>query len=352
MNGRTIMALLALAAIPRIANGDQTWREQSRRVEPAAGLELLVVENARGRIEVRPSGDQSLHITALKVARAASTVEAQKIARAATVELEHDGSRYTVRVRYPQRESLRVNFWDGFDLSMPRLEVRLTIEVPDRIAVQLQASSGDVITQDLKGDQRLHASSGDVSVDGAEGRVDVSTSSGDVTLVDSREARVSTSSGDVDVTGRADRVTVTTGSGDVSVGEADSLHVQTTSGEVSVERASEGATVQTSSGEVSLLSAAGRLSVSTVSGEIKMHVTGPLRDGSLVSSSGDIRLGLDPGVACTLDVRTSSGSLDIDVPMRSQTLTRQRVTGVVREGGPQVHLRSTSGSIAVVSGEP
>ena len=346
------MVLLALTATPGVAGADQAWREQSRRVEPAAGLEQLVVENARGRIDVRPSPDENLHVTALKIARAASTSDAQKIARTATVEIEHDGPRYVVRVRYPRHESVRVNFWDGFDLSLPRLEVRLTIQVPARLAVQLQSSSGDVLTQDLEGEQRLRASSGDVSVDGARGRVEVGTSSGDVALTDSREARVNTSSGDVEVVGRSRVLTVTTGSGDVSVAEAESLQVETTSGEVSVERAPRGAAIQTSSGEVSLSSTAGRVSVATVSGGIKSRVTGPLREMSLSSSSGDIRLGLDSAAACTIEMRTSSGSLDLDVPARTQSLTRQRLTAVIRGGGPPVRLRTTSGSIDVVSGEP
>lgn len=347
------MLALVLGVAPQSVAADQAWREQSRRTVPAAGLDLVVVENARGRIEVRPSPDADLHITALKIARANSGADAREIARATSVELQRDGSRYLIRVKYPRKESIRVNFWEGFDLSMPRLEVRMTVEVPAALGVQLTASSGDLFTHDLRGEQRLRASSGDVSVDAAAGPVDVTTSSGDVSLADARAARVATTSGDVEVIGRPRRLAVTTSSGDVAIDEvSDSLRVETASGDVTVERAGRDATVSSSSGEVRMLGASGRLSVSTVSGEIRASVVAPLREASISSSSGDIRLGLDPNVGCTLEMRTSSGSLDIDVPIRTQTVTRRLVTGVVRDGTAPIKLRTTSGSIDVVSGEP
>src|SRR5262245_5974110 len=353
MKPREAWLVLALCAVPGLAVADQAWREQSRRTIPAAGIEQLVVENARGRIEVHPSRDADLHVTALKIARANSESEARTIASAATVQLRKDGKRYVIRVRYPQKESVHVNFWDGFDLSMPRLEVRLSVDVPSALAVQLISSSGDLFTYDLSGVQRLKATSGDVSVEGASGSVDVTTSSGDVSLTDARAVRAGTSSGDVEVVGKSTALQISTASGDVSIEDmADSVKVETTSGDVSVESAGQTAMVSTSSGEVHLGEGAGRVSISTVSGEIHAGVAMPLREAAISTSSGDIRVGLATDVGCTIEMRTSSGSLDIDVPVRTQTLTRRLVTGVVRDGAAPVKLRSVSGSIAVVSGEP
>ncbi|HET9325266.1 MAG TPA: DUF4097 family beta strand repeat-containing protein [Candidatus Eisenbacteria bacterium] len=353
MKAKWFLVALALASTPGWALADRAWREQSRREVPADGLSTLVVDNARGRIDVRPSADGKLRITALKIARAATEAEAKKIAATAAVELQRDGARYVVKVKYPRKESVHVNFWEGFDLSVPRLEVRLAVEVPAALAVQLHASSGDIFTQDLRGEQRLRASSGDVSVDGATGPVDVVTSSGDVELMDPRSARVTTSSGDVEISGSPNVLAVSTSSGDVDIDDvSDSIRVETTSGDVSIESAARGATVSTSSGEVRIGSTAGRLSITTVSGEIKTHVTAPLQDATFVTSSGDIRLGLDSRVGCRVEMRTSSGSLDLGVPVRTQTLTRRLVTGVIRDGSAPVRMKSASGSIAVVSGEP
>src|SRR4030095_13687954 len=102
---------------------------------PAEGLTVLLVDNARGRTRVRPSTDGKLHITARETARAGAEDEAKKIARTASVELSREGSRYVVKVKYPRKESVHVNFWDGFDLSVPRLEVRLAGEGPPPLAL-------------------------------------------------------------------------------------------------------------------------------------------------------------------------------------------------------------------------
>src|SRR5437867_1325234 len=149
MKSRFFPLVLVLGTVPAVAGADQVWREQSRRTIPAEGLAVVVVvENARGRVEARPSADGSLHITALKIARAASSSDAREIARSTTVELERDGNRYFVRVKYPRKESVHVNFWDGFDLSTPRLEVRVEVDVPPAAGVQLVATSGDLFTHD------------------------------------------------------------------------------------------------------------------------------------------------------------------------------------------------------------
>jgi len=174
-----------------------------------------------------------------------------------------------------------------------------------------------------------------------------------VELVDPRSAVVNTSSGDVEISGSPNALAVSTSSGDVEVDDvSDSLRIETTSGDVSIENAARGGTVSTNSGEVSIRSISGRFSVTTVSGEIRTRIIAPLQEASFATSSGDIRLGIDSKVACRVEMRTTSGSLDLGVPVRTQTLTRRLVTGVIRDGVAPLRLRSTSGSIALVSGEP
>ena len=349
-----ILCLLALATMPRPVLGADAWREQSQASVPAAGLQVVTVDNARGRIEVRQSHDQSVHITALKITRAGGRSESKELARQTLVELGREGSRYSVRVQYPKLRSIHVNIWNGLEeLGMPRAEVRLTIEIPTHLAVELGASSGDIFTEGLVGSQTLRASSGDVSIEGARGPVSVATSSGDVTIVDTRMARVGTSSGDVDVRGGAAVLGIETRSGDVTIEQAaDSLRVGTSSGDVTVERAGRGAALRSTSGEVILRSVSGRISITTGSGEVQLGLVAPLASADVNTTSGDIRLGVDDRLACTLELRTSSGAIDVDLPVHPQTLTRRLVTAVVRGGGAPVTVHSGSGSIAVVRGEP
>jgi DUF4097 and DUF4098 domain-containing protein YvlB len=353
MRASSFILLMAVGLLPGQPVGAEVLREQSRRSVPSAGLTTIVVQNPRGRTEARPSPDSNLHITALKIARGSRKSDAQEASRATTVELAREGSRYVVRVRYPRRESVRVNFWEPFDLSVPRLEVRITVEVPRGMAVELAASSGDLMTQGLSAPQSLRSSSGDVSVERAAGNVEVTTASGDVSITDASSAHIGTSSGDVEASGRTRALVATTSSGDVEVGEvAESLRIETVSGDISVDRAAKGAEVRTTSGEVRIRSVGGFLTATSVSGEIQVGLAAPLREATIVTSSGDIRAGLGQAVGCRLEMRSSSGSFDLDVPVRAQTLSRRLVTGVVGNGAASVSLRSSSGNIAVVLGEP
>ena len=337
--------------IPASATAD-TWREQSRQTVAGGGLTQLEVQNSRGRIDARPSPDADLHIVALKVVRGSTTDAAKDLARQTAVELERQGNRYVIRVRYPKSQSIHVNIWQDLDnFSVPKVEVQLTVQVPPRVTVELSSSSGDLASQDLAVAQSLRTSSGEVSVAGAGGRISVSTASGDVSLTDARAGRIATASGNVDVHGAPGVYRVATSSGDVTIDAAsDSLWIESTSGDVVVRKAGRDPGVRTSSGDVTLRGASGKISVTTVSGEVEAQLAPPLAEASVSSSSGDLKIGLEPRVGCKLELRTTSGTIDINGALRPETLTRRLVTGTVGSGSAPVTVHSSSGSITVSTG--
>jgi DUF4097 and DUF4098 domain-containing protein YvlB len=239
------------------------------------------------------------------------------------------------------------------ELTIPRIEVRLALEVPAGVAVELDGASADFDGEGLSAPLTLHSASGDADLRRCVGDVQISTASGDVTIEGSRAVSVTTVSGDVHVAMTRGPLRIHTSSGDVAIGDlSDSLAVETTSGDIEVGRAPAGATIATSSGGISVRHAAGRLRARSVSGDVKAVLEPPLRGAEIVTSSGEIGLGLEDTVGCALELRTSSGSLDIGVPCRTQTLTRQLVSAVVRQGTTPVMLRSVSGDITVTRGEP
>jgi hypothetical protein len=83
---------------------------------------------------------------------------------------------------------------------------------------------------------------------------------------------------------------------------------------------------------------------------VEAAIEGPLRRAEVSTASGEIHVRLGPRASCALELRTSSGSLDLDVPLTMQTVTRHRVAGVVRGGTAPVELRSASGDIIVKGG--
>ena len=327
--GAAIALALGCLAVPAVA---ENLREASEKTIEVRGFSALSVENARGRIEVSAGPPGQVKIAALKTVRARSQDHAHELSDGTIVETDVRSGRLTIRVRYPQRQAIQVNLWEGFNSEdYPRSDVRLTIEVPAGFPVDLRSSSGDQATQGLRGTQSLTAASGDISVAHSAGAVAIRTASGDVT-----------------VDGASGPVRVNTSSGDVEVPTAsDSLNVQTTSGDVEVSDASGGVVVETVSGEVRVQRAAKRVRIGTVSGEIRAALQAPLLGARFSTTSGDVVAELDDRVGCTLDMRTSSGSIDLDVSARTRSVSRRAVTAVVGDGKAPIQVETASGDITI-----
>ena len=93
-----VVAALLAAATPAMAGRD-VWREQSQKTVEVKGFDRVEVINARGRIDLTPSPDGRLHVTALKIVRVEGLDRAKSLAREIVVETGTDGDRYRMEVR-------------------------------------------------------------------------------------------------------------------------------------------------------------------------------------------------------------------------------------------------------------
>ena len=335
-----------------VAAGDglanETWREQSVRVVDRQGITAIEVTNARGRVDVRPSADGRIHLTALKIVRASDDASRGRLARETVVEAGPQAGRFVVRARYPQRH-LRIGLWESFaGVTWPRVEVRIVLEVPADLPVTLNGTSADLFTTGLAGPQALKTTSGDVEVHDARGPMEMVSTSGDLAAADIGRARISTVSGDLDITGARGAVFARTTSGDVMLRNCgDSLRIETVSGDVHADRASLGVHVRTTSGDIQIEGAGGRVELESVSGEIRVALARPLLGAEVETSSGDIGAELGPDVSCKLDMGTSAGTIEVGLPVETRTVTRRSVVAVVRGGTTLVSLRTGSGNITV-----
>jgi DUF4097 and DUF4098 domain-containing protein YvlB len=347
----TIALCLAVIPAPALASSEP-WREQSEKVVDAGALKGVRVENARGLITARRGDRSNLRLTAVKIARGRDREQAMKFARETQVTTATEDGRFVVRVRYPQRQMLRVSFFDLFGgFEFPRVEVRLALEVPGGMPVWLNSTSGDLETESLSGTQSLGTTSGDVTVLGAAGALEVSTVSGDIQASDVASARFRTVSGDVRLNQAKGPLSVHTTSGEIDVsGGTDSLSLASVSGGIRVDGAPRGVVAQSTSGDVTIGPAAGVVRTETSSGDVRVELRSPLGRAEISTASGDIEVDLGGTLGCSLDMRTSNGTLDTDVPLEVQTVSRRMVTGIVRRGTAPVHLRSSSGDITVRGG--
>ncbi len=352
MNLRLLVPLFLAALLARPAAGGETLREQSQRVLDATGIAALRVDNSRGLIRVGRSADGRIHLTALKIARSTRRERAARYARETEVSVATEGGRCSIRVRYPQRETVRVSFWEWCSgLEMPAIEVRLALEVPASLPVTLRSTSGDIETDGLDGPQDLETTSGDVSATRAGGPLRAGSTSGDVEVDGAAAALLRTVSGDVLAANAAGALDAHTTSGDLVVrGAADSLALGTVSGNIRVDRAPRGVRATTTSGDIEVSGAAGAVRLGASSGDIVVRLAPGLSNAEISTASGDIDARLAEGLGCAVELRTSNGTLDVSVPLEVKTVTRHLVIGRVRQGTTAVSLRTSSGDIHLVGG--
>lgn len=202
-----------------------------------------------------------------------------------------------------------IEFADG------RLTVRSPREFPLRtvpLIIQVSAPSESSIT--------ARSSSADIAITGVAAGLDAATGSGEIRAQRcTGAAEVRTGSGDVQLGTVAGRLRVRTGSGQVDV--------------TSVEGPAGTGTVQTGSGDVRLGAIQHDVSARTGSGDLTV-VDACAGGLELTTGSGQVRVGIHPGVIAELDVSSGSGRARSDLP----------VGGPPTEGEVVLRVRARTGS--------
>lgn len=210
------------------------------------GEVALDLRVAAGRIDIEAV--QGSTTTEIELDARGSDEEVNEVLEEARIEARERRGGYEVIVHIQDRRRLGLAFWR-------KVEVRLTIRVPEGTTVQFEgasadirgrgrfgaveadSASGDVEFEDVAGEAKINSASGDVSARNIEGAADVNTASGDVDLgrvggpLDAK-----TASGDVDVDEAEAGVKIKSASGDQRIGAvtAGIVDVQSMSGDISV----------------------------------------------------------------------------------------------------------------------
>jgi hypothetical protein len=353
-----ILALLLTgAATPAPASiSVSPYVESSERVVDAHGLEGLAVDNPRGLVHVTTSSDGRLHVVATKTCHARRDEDARRFARETTVDAAAHDRRFVVAVHYPRHLEAGVCFWDLFSesgrrrLRMPGVEVRLEIQVPAGLPVEVATTSGDVACEGLSGAQRLTSTSGDVYAQGTSAAIEAQSTSGNVVLNDVSGARVRTTSGDVQASHLAALEAIST-SGRIRVLDARKpLALETTSGGIEVRDAPAGIHARTVSGRLEVTGACARVDVETRSGDILAQLREPLQAAQVSSASGDVQLELPGGIGADLRAHSTSGSIDCTIPVTIVEHGRNSLQAKVGRGGAPVRIETSSGDVSITSG--
>ena len=183
---------------------------------------------------------------------------------------------------------------------------------------------------------RTHSGSGDQIIEGTHGNVEVQTGSGDVRLASlSGEIRLQTGSGNVRAHQISGAVHGGTGSGDIEIDET---------GQGDVE-------LRTGSGNINARGIQGGFRGETGSGDVTAEGT---QSGAwdIRTGSGNVRVRLPGNAAFDADISTSSGSVDVGMPIEMSVQGRveeahKSIHGKVHGGGPTLRIHTGSGDIHI-----
>jgi hypothetical protein len=213
------------------------------------------------------------------------------------------------------------------------VSISYEVTVPPNTSVRTRSGSGRQRIGGVRNDVDASAGSGRIFIEHVAGPVRASAGSGAIELIDTEGGLdVSTGSGAIRADGVDGPIRARAGSGRVQVA------IESAEGDVDISTGSGSIAVSGVRGGVRLRAGSGRI---VVDGE-------PIRDWNVKASSGSVEMRLPPNAAFDLDASTGSGSINSAHPIQLQgTLSRRRVQGRVRGGGPRIDASTGSGSIRI-----
>ena len=321
---RTILLLLVAAAFAPAIVRAQSVQGSFERTLSVSGPPEIEVSTGSGRIEVRRGGDGRIEVRGEVRAsddwgnRRAGLSREERVRRIeANPPIEQTGN------------VVRIGRIDDPDLQNG-VSISYTLTVPADSSLRSKTGSGSHRIEGVRGN--VHAATGSGSIAAREvGSVTASAGSGsiDVERADGL-VRMNTGSGQIRATRVNGAIAARTGSGGIDV-------VQSGSGDVEV---------SSSSGTVRIRGVNGRLRASTTSGGLNVEGK-PAGDWELSAASGGIHVDVPDGSGFDLDATTSSGSIDVGMPVVMNTSGRRALRGTVGGGGSRLRVRTSSGSIDI-----
>lgn len=143
---------------------------------------------------------------------------------------------------------------------------------------------------------------------------------------------------------------VRTVNGGISItGRYERAGAKTTNGSITVENSSGGLVARTTNGSIRVRGFEGRIEAGTTNGNIRLEGL-TFKDGvSAGTTNGSITLALASPETVNADLlaRTTNGSITVDFSVTVQNLSqsRRRVEAKIGQGGPEISLHTTNGSI-------
>lgn len=136
---------------------------------------------------------------------------------------------------------------------------------------------------------------------------------------------------------------------EVTVPRSMNLSLEDTNGAVDVSGVHGEHHVETTNGHLELTRCGGSLDAETTNGAIRVELL-DVTPGKAVraeTTNGRITLSVPQNFAAKVDAGTTNGSITTDLPVTTTETGHHTLRGTMNGGGPEVHLRTTNGSIEI-----
>ena len=211
----------------------------------------------------------------------------------------------------------------------------LVISIPRGKTVGVYLGVGEVEVENVDGDLLVDVAAAPVSSRGTRGRLSIDTGSGSVDVTDATGAvNVDTGSGSVEISGvTGPSLTVDTGSGSVT---GDNISV-------------EDLNVDTGSGRIELRTVTSReVRLDTGSGGVRVDLTTDVDVLDIDTGSGSVTVYIPDNFGAELDIESSSGGIDFEMPVTVRRFSRQALRGSIGDGEGTVRVDTGSGSVRFI----
>ncbi len=321
----------------------------------------ISINTDRGDISVRPEETPELRVLVRKTARAVTEEEAKKRAQQVAVVIVQEGGGYEVRPKGDgdTQRGVRIDL----EVHVPKqAAIRVKTERGDAQVsgvagpVQLTVWHGDLEVRDTGGDVRAEIKHGDARIVGAKGSVRIIGRGGDIEIADvGNGATVEGEfSGTTRVSKVANRVRFLSSKTDLTLGPLPG-QLELDPGDLKLSGAAGNCSLITKNRTIQLDNVAGQVQIENRHGTIELNYSKPPREEiSVVNDKADIELLLPSQSSFEMDAFARSGEIqnEFDDPGLRTTESKGDVTlrGKTGTKGPQIHLRTTYGTVRVRKG--
>ena len=329
---KTLLTTLTLVSLTTLT-GIAATEENVHETKAAQAGGKLVVDVDFGSIDVVPGDNDKVVIDAHRKVEMSSKEKEQEYLAAAPLTITTEGNTVFVRA-IRKHESLGNQLWRMTGHS--RTEGHYAIKVPASFNLNLDTSGGDISANGVTGKVEVDTSGGDLNFGQIHGDLHGDTSGGNITAKDCDGTdKLSTSGGRIEVTGGRGKLDVDTSGGNVTV----------------LNRVGD-TKVETSGGKLRLGNISGDLYGETSGGSVSAILPSPVAgDVHLETSGGSITVVTPSNAALTIDAETSVGSVRSDLPISRRSSDHDSLKGTMNGGGNKLVLRTSAGSIEIVSAD-